>query len=354
MKKAFAVLCLLCLCVSVRANDGNITGVGGSVSALTKHPTIRMVSEKVVAKLGWKDVHVRCVFHFRNEGPATDVRIGFPESEGGADTAPITNSKFKTFCSWVDGKEVVTRLLTAEAKRPDDEVFNAWHVKDVHFAANQERTIVDEYTSEYGSDSMGWKSFEYTVLTGKSWKGKIGHAEIVVDMSEIFRYWEPLDIGEKDALKPDPDSNGRMAWTFNDYEPKRDIYIGLEPRWKTLYFGTSRSGYPLEESPQVMYGFVEDLIPSIPTHDLKGLPGWKVLRSKSGKECTVRHGQHSLVFTVGSKHAMLDHTKSVPLLTELDSADSLPVITLARAFGMSVKFDEDKGSFMVSEPPHKH
>jgi hypothetical protein len=89
MARLCALLVLLLLAITprpVRADDGAVLGEGGAMAPMREHPSIRMVSERVVADLTLEgpDV-VDCVFRFRNEGPATTVRMGFPESSGGTD-----------------------------------------------------------------------------------------------------------------------------------------------------------------------------------------------------------------------------------------------------------------------------
>src|SRR5215212_2408570 len=114
------------------ANDGGIA-FGGAPRLLDSHPSVSMESEVVTMTVGDKIVTVDCRFTFRNHGPACAVRMGFPDIGVGASDPDEKNSEdylrhgpvstFKSFHSWVDGKEVSTKLIRA------DEPGHFWHAK---------------------------------------------------------------------------------------------------------------------------------------------------------------------------------------------------------------------------------
>lgn len=75
-----AIMCAL----AAWANDRAIVGRGGTWKPLQgEHASIRMVSERVRVDVYEKYYDVQASFVFRNEGPATTVTMGFPESGGG-------------------------------------------------------------------------------------------------------------------------------------------------------------------------------------------------------------------------------------------------------------------------------
>jgi hypothetical protein len=96
------------------ANDAYFDGVGGAMGALPEHPTIRMVAKKVTADIWQNRAEVDCRFTFHNAGPATTVRMGFPE-EGSGDVDPNNPRGFTHFATWVDGRRVPARI--AELKK---------------------------------------------------------------------------------------------------------------------------------------------------------------------------------------------------------------------------------------------
>src|SRR5436309_1203389 len=86
--------------ISAGCDDAYVEGASGVVRALRGHPAIRMVSEEVHITLPAGKVEAK--FVFKNEGPATEVVIGFPEE--GKDGTGETH--MKGFRSAVDGQAV--------------------------------------------------------------------------------------------------------------------------------------------------------------------------------------------------------------------------------------------------------
>src|SRR5258706_15602572 len=69
--------CFLAVASRALSDDAYVEGAGGVVRGMRGHRNIRMVSEEVRIKL--PEGNVEAKFIFKNEGPATDVTIGFPE-----------------------------------------------------------------------------------------------------------------------------------------------------------------------------------------------------------------------------------------------------------------------------------
>jgi|SRR5579862_4832250 len=131
------------------ANDTNLT-YGGSPRPLNGKGTVSMQSE--VVKLDVRDgyVWVDCRFHFVNFGPACKVRVGFPDEDNDIEMdingkPPPLTSSFRSFRSWVAGKEVHTSLTR------NDTTGTVWHVKTVEFKANQPLEVRDLYTVDVGN-----------------------------------------------------------------------------------------------------------------------------------------------------------------------------------------------------------
>lgn len=213
---AALTLAALSLSAQARANDGGIAW-GGSPSLLKSHPSVSMQSELVQITIGEDNVLVDCRFVFQNHGPATSVRMGFPDEGSGDDNAdedgsqgrqgkPMSN--FKWFKSWVDGAPAKTELVLG----PDPG--QSWHAKTVSFAPNAKRVVRDQYSVPVGSqiarDGVYWQA-AYTLRTGSSWKGPIGRSEIVV------RFSRPLQAARVRAIplskvpfEPEKDSKGHV------------------------------------------------------------------------------------------------------------------------------------------------
>jgi hypothetical protein len=197
------------------ADDGAMYGVGGSLALMKGHPTVRMVSEEVKIRL--PEAEVEAQFVLRNEGPATWVTIGFPETGGGADFPGTDQSSFTGFRSTVDGKPVrVSRVIESRGGGMSD--YHFWWVKRVHFARGQTRVVVNRYTGELGFDSGGHRSFTYVLKTGASWKGSIGRARITCDVTGL-KGAAPLTFRPEGGIR----TGDRITWDLRDLNPNEDI-----------------------------------------------------------------------------------------------------------------------------------
>jgi hypothetical protein len=213
------------------ANEGDLQ-MGGSPKLLQGHRTVTMTSEVITMTImdGNKDrpnyyrdrVTTDCRFVFTNSGPACTVLMGFPDQgERTADPDEGENPKtvmktpphttFDSFRSYVEGKEVETKLIRA------GEEGQYWHTKLVRFPAHSVLHIRDVYTQDVSFDtgaelnnrSAISDQIAYIFHTGASWHGKIGRTEIDVTF-RIKKIPGPLRaISEKRAndeskgLKPE-------------------------------------------------------------------------------------------------------------------------------------------------------
>jgi hypothetical protein len=127
------------------ADDESLTGVSGTIELLWPNPSIRMVEEHVDIE----DVtapHVTARFVFTNEGPATNVLIGFPEMGDQIEPGKPESPGLDNFRSFVDGKPIaVTRRMARSKPRSLSEFdYVAWYLKRVlilgqaSFALNEE------------------------------------------------------------------------------------------------------------------------------------------------------------------------------------------------------------------------
>ncbi|MFI5385265.1 MAG: DUF4424 family protein [Fimbriimonadales bacterium] len=184
---------LLSAAYAIPADDTAVDGIGGNIKMMKGHPTIRMVSEDVRVKL--PQATVRAVFVFHNDGPATTVKIGFPESGTGYDHGTRRNSLFGYFRSYVDGKRIKVKREGNLHVEEEDNSYHIWWTKSVHFGRHQTRVIVDEYKGGIGGDTTNHAFFTYVMSTGGSWKGNIKRARITVGCR---RSWQ----GERSRAEP--------------------------------------------------------------------------------------------------------------------------------------------------------
>lgn len=182
--KHFSLLLLLMSAVAARANDASLD-FSGTPRQMSGHPSVEMKSEIVRLSIGRDTVRADCRFEFVNHGAACDVRVGFPDDSfermGGGYEDQMPPSGFASFRSFVDGREVPTRIVKGPVAGGEGTI---WRVKTVHFAARGRagsiRHLREVYATAIGGE-MTWPSGRagYTLHTGSSWRGPIGRSEII-------------------------------------------------------------------------------------------------------------------------------------------------------------------------------
>lgn len=184
---AAAALLLLLSPPAARADDGALA-FGGTPALLSRHPQVSMLRERVTMTVQTSVVNVDCRFVFHNAGPATTVRMGFPdEGEGASDpeeeyganwASKPPKSTFHWFHSYVNGQPAATKLIHSNSPSL------AWHEKIVFFPANADVQVRDLYAVDVGAQIMmsNQTALEasYALHTGGSWHGPIGQVVVIV------------------------------------------------------------------------------------------------------------------------------------------------------------------------------
>jgi hypothetical protein len=249
---------LLPLAACALADDSAMSW-SGAPKMMHGNTTVRMVSEKVIVKTPIDSdfqSSFDCNFVFHNDGPATDIRIGFPDRANGAYTEDYFNTgssdkptfyELKNFKSWVDGKLVKTTLLV-DKNSPDANYAGSWHTKTVHFPANTTVNVRDTFTQRQsggiGTTNNYISMVRYVMSTGASWKGNIGSAEVDViipgmksakpfpgkpDTATAYTHWTDQPKGTifyTGFAAPTQDGN-TLIFKRNDFKPTldSDIYV---------------------------------------------------------------------------------------------------------------------------------
>jgi len=203
---------LACCAAPLHADEAYVATAGGAVRLMRSHASVRMVSERVQARVSTELIEVDCTFLMKNEGPADTVLVGFPDGSMGGENC----NDLMSFRSWVDGHEVeCTRLPDAQAAPGDSEAcIDYWWVKPVFFPRGGARILRDRYTVWPESfPGLGLGAFEYILSTGASWKGNIGTAEVTATLTDIPPEWVTRTL-------PEARRSGRVyRWTFHNFEP---------------------------------------------------------------------------------------------------------------------------------------
>jgi hypothetical protein len=346
----------LCSASAVKADDGYVTGVGGAVHLMKGHPTIRMVSEEVHIQL--PEGKVSASFIFKNEGAATTVEIGFPET--GKDVFPQPRSHMVGFHSTVDGQPVkVTRRVATKPTLENDYDYDYWWVKKVSFGRGQTRTIVNRYQGgvDFFSTSIHQSGFNYVLKTGASWHGTIGRAKIVCDLGSV------ADCGPLRFSPAGGRRKGRtITWDLRNLKPKEDVSIdwyqgfsdvAINGRW---LWKQSENGFPHRD-----WGNSEE-----PTPFKRGTEVWVPVRlaaewlnadlegDPARGAVTLTRNDRRMVCTVGSATLKTEH-HAMPLpgnVFKKQGAIFIPLRALVKALGGETHYNAS-GRLLVTVPESK-
>ncbi len=212
---------------AARANDGWISGAGGTVKLLDEHPAITMAAEYVQARVSFSSslITTECLFVLINSGQAATVMLGFPESWGGA---LDEGEPFHSFESFVDGEPIAATRQLGEDNTGGG---TNWWTKQVSFAAGQTRVVRVVYASDAGGTLVRKprsvdRFFDYVLETGASWSGAIGSAVIELSFDEC-----PPDGLKCLSSNPVLVDGCRVIWHFKDIEPGQRGPARIKAMW---------------------------------------------------------------------------------------------------------------------------
>lgn len=238
LKSILLGLCALTLVQihAANANDSAFSGVGGTPKLMKgEHPSIAMQSEKIVIVFNGENYDTRVDFVFRNDGGATTVQMGFPESRIN-DVKPADKTAFLRFSTSVDGHKVAARRIIPQSDLGKD---NAYWIKTVAFAPHQKRRVRVEYRAPIvGAPTWGvHKSARYD-FTGQNWKGKVERSDLEIHIRESGLWigsplwnFEPLAMNLKVGAK---EAVFRKTWL--NWQADGKFWFGLTravPFWMT-------------------------------------------------------------------------------------------------------------------------
>lgn len=220
-KTPFLLAALLAFPALSRANDTSVAGIGGRWQIVQKeHPSIRMVKEKIDLTLTPNRTYTTVAeFVFQNNGPATRVQMGFPES-GYGDIAPSylkSHPGFTHFKTWVDGVPFTTKRRVTSAGEGS---FDALWVKTVPFKAHQTRRVRVSYQSDLGAMSSYPTSFLSYDFTGGNWRGNVASSVLTVHLDVPGTYLVSTDKFEK--TKPQFQRQGnKFIYTWHNWQAEQ-------------------------------------------------------------------------------------------------------------------------------------
>ncbi len=326
--------------VPLSADDAAVEGVGGVIELLDEHPSVVMEKMDVVVDLGNAEADVDCTFVFYNSGAALDVRMGFPEEGGGVDVDVSKPHGFRSFASWVDGKEVPTTIEGFETR--NEREWKRWRVKTVHFAEGQRRVVRVRYPANFGYMSTGEMFFHYHVHTGASWKRPIGWGRICL------------------KLKQDP-GRGRYAvgapfqqcgprcyeWVRRDFEPEwaDDVNLVYVPYYDGIR--SHRDSYRARHAAWPARPYIEDGMLWLPVQIAAAEAGGDL--SLNGGDAVIVRGTRRVEL-----HPLSDlmnteaGPKRLPRPTRVEHERLVvPAAAVLRAFGIEVTYQAEDNTVHI-------
>ncbi|GAB1452551.1 hypothetical protein MASR2M47_26070 [Draconibacterium sp.] len=152
-----------------------------------------MESEKVIIDLYNDSSVVRCQFNMKNLGENEKLQIGFPEMNFYHYRIKSMADEINRFEVKENGKAI--KFTFSDSLRNNNEyrkkvesyqIKEEWYLWDTEFQKGESKIIEIQYSLPFG---MLYKSnkrfFTYLLSTGANWKGTIGKAEVIINLSSI-------------------------------------------------------------------------------------------------------------------------------------------------------------------------
>jgi hypothetical protein len=359
------------------ANDSAFSGVGGTPKPLRgEHRSIVMQSEKVsiVANDATYDTVVD--FIFRNDGRATSVQMGFPESSYG-DVSADKKSTFLSFATYVDGRKVAARRIVTNGGEGMGGTDAFW-LKTVTFAPRQTRRIRVAYRSPMGG-SVEWgihKALNYP-FTGQNGKGKVERSDLEIRVSKPGLWIASPSFGYKPLAMTQETTPQATIFrkTWRNWQAQGEFTFGLTPTvpfWMmdraiskeevVLHATTFRVGPVPQELPnnaEAPHGFMRDNVTYISLSHLQrrldgfsySLEKYRNLKVKTSlgwneksRSATLRAGAKTLTF---SPNTPVTPGGPRPILLPGTYGNTLfvPLAKVSRDLGLEFSIDSSKRLF---------
>jgi len=187
---------------------------GCTVQPLADHAAVRLEAERLLLEPDAGGTRVTAMLSFHNDGPATEVQMGFPITN-----LPGNAHLFvRDFTVEVDGEAVALRELEGEIELHGESRPADWHVFSVPMEADARRQMVVRYaqTGYLGSDQR-LTGAPYVLGTGGAWAGPIREltVEVRLDDQRNLRDLRLQGDGGELALTTEGE---HLAWRCADFE----------------------------------------------------------------------------------------------------------------------------------------
>lgn len=260
MRQSIQLLTVLLTAVSssLFGNGGGYATGGvsesGTVTGFTPSGTekVQITDETLTIRLGQSAADVEVHYTLKNQGEGGEVRFGFPVEEldefdemtEEEKPKPRSSPKYcRDYSVTVNGKEIGNKFEseTEFAKERDEQRvgLKGWLISKVNFKANEEKTMIIRYKSDYPragysvSDDEREKAgiFRYRLSTGAAWAGPIARGRITIEPIGIF----PEEVTVLKPVNQFKRAGEGWIWEFTDLEPTLadDIEVEAVPAYES-------------------------------------------------------------------------------------------------------------------------
>jgi len=326
-----------------QADEAAIQGIGAAIEPMAEHPSVAMEQMDVVIDMFPRHARVDCRFVLHNQGPRTEVRVGFPERSVYQQRAskPVG---FSSFATWVDGKPADARIEGLNWDELEMH-WSRWRVKTLAFGDGQRRRVRVQYSAPLGESGEPGRVFAYLVSTGASWHGPIGHARV-----RIRGHYDPSH-----SWLQVPDHYYRVSTTTFEWDRRALEPTGADDLELTYYeeylgFDTSPPDfvYMLDRPAFIKAGVLWGPV--------RALADWSRSDLRWQRGCaSIAHDDIAVEIWPGKPWIDVNGERIALPGRPWTSRGRVvvPMAVIARALGAQVAFDQDKRVVSLRMPPHE-
>ncbi len=249
--KYFCILFLCLLSFELIANEGYVGIHGGNIQ-MKKHASVQMVKERVYITLYDNFYDVRCKFWFYNHGVTTTDTVGYPYLFDNQGYGIGGDKGLRFFKTKINGKTLSKDKISWHIAQnpPHNPVAGRnWYYWETTFPSYDTTIIENSYIGEYeiepDNNDLTVDNMYYILGTGSSWYGAIIDGIIVVDKSNVSKYYDVMKLEreyqeKRKSLNYD-ENNNIYIFKLENYIPSKEETISFsklpnDPRLQDCYY----------------------------------------------------------------------------------------------------------------------
>ena len=193
------------------ADPGAAIRAGGAVKFMGEHPTVRLVSERIIIEPGIDDSLIDVRLHFDNTGAAAIVPMAFPVIlQRGPGYFDVRGLKVEAGGKSIDVEKLPGTYTGHGPAGPRVVLFGF----DVRFERGQKQDMRIRYRQWYRYRFCNrFADVSYVLYTGGTWKGTVDDVRLEVRLGDRGNYHSVRLIGENDPDRHSGWERKELAFT---------------------------------------------------------------------------------------------------------------------------------------------